>query len=199
MKVLRKRLLFIIIFSSLLHAGIFYLVSPVFYSGSFEKFLYSWGQFQDSGILPLRSRPPFLANRTNYQEFLLPLNKQISVEPEKIARESKPHKSFPEREIRPSFAKKQVPFFFCLDRLNFPANLRGTVLREQDLALRKFFTKDKIKMNLLISPTGRVICVQESDFSGNILVRFDVEDWIRSLVFPAQRTYYWKRIEIVLK
>jgi len=196
---LGKRLLFIIILSFLIHAGIFYLVSPVFYSGSFEKFLYSWGQFQDTGLLPLRSKPLFLAKRANYQEFLLPSDKQISVEPEKIVRESKPIKSFPEHKIRPSFTKKAVPFFFCLDKLDFPDNLRLAAVTDKDLALRKFFTKDRIKMNLLISPTGRVICAQESDFSGDIHVRFDLEDWIRNLVFPAQKTYYWKYVEIVLK
>ena len=193
-----SRLILLVIFSFLLHIGLAVFIYPVFYSDDLQSFLYSWGNIYERGPSFLKKEQSFsLIKAIDYHDFMLPIDKRVSVDFRKITKESKSLKNFPKFKIEQSFLKRQTGFY--VDRETILVKTRVLTLLEEDTLLRKFLSRDKIKADLLISPTGKVIWVKGFDFSGDLYLRFDVDDWIRNLVFPPQKTYYWKTIEIVLE
>ena len=196
---LKNRLINSVVFSFGLHIGLFLLVYPVFYSESGKNFLYSWPQgrsFMDLDVQGKANSP--LADRIDYRDFLLPVFKQFSGDFKKFSKKQ----AFPK--VTPSFKFKELS-----KKSNrgyyLPAESQGLLfeagaLTEYQLAsFRKLSPKTKVQVNVLVSPAGRVIWAQAPAFSLDVSLKFDLDDWVRSLFFQADGSYYWKTIEIVLE
>ncbi|MBN2120059.1 MAG: hypothetical protein JW734_03255 [Candidatus Omnitrophica bacterium] len=197
---LKSRLLILIVFSAVLHAVFSFFVCPVFRSEKAANFLYSWGQVHE---VERRDSGPesgeFLNKKLDYNEFLLPLDKQAPVDFEKVARVRGFSKDLPSFIINKTLSKNRESYLICLGSSNSPIEPRFFPRLEEDDSFYRIFRKDRVNVEILVSPTGRAIWVQEFGFYSDVALRFDLDDWIRSLVFPAQKTYYWKNMEIVLK
>lgn len=182
---LRNRLIILVIISLFLHLGLFFLIYPVFDSRESKNFLYFWGQFdfRPSDDFPNKIK------EADYKDFLLPLGRKSAVDFKKIPKKSLGQKIEPEIEINQSLARKKKYYF----------HPQKEYLSVVSPPWRDFFLKEEIRVNVLISPAGRAVWVKKANFSNDIFLRFDLDEWIRNLVFPTQGVYYWKSIEIVLK
>ena len=187
--------------SLFLHVGIFYLIEPVFDPGDTQTVLYSWGQFQEIDLLRL-NEGLLVSDDTpgrTYQNFLLPLDKQIDTQLQKVSSRFSLLKSCPVYAIDKSFAKKPLPYVFCADKADSPVIIEFFTFIDKGISFAKPFSGNKIEVSLFISPSGRVIYAKKPSFYCDIFARFGLEDWAKNLVFQPQRTYYWKNIEIMIK
>lgn len=194
--------LFVLLFavSLFLHIGFLCLIEPVLGPIKSETVFYSWGQFNDTGILQfnrISSPPDNLLN--SYDDFLLPLEKHIHTNPEKVKCRFSLFKSSEAYDVSESYAKKTLPYLFSYHRPYPQQNIELSTFINNAIFFNKPLNEHKIILNLLISPSGRVIYIKKPSFYCTIPVRFDLEDWARNLVFAPQHSYYWKNMEIVLK
>ena len=188
----------------ILHIAFLLYVQPILqYTQKEENFLYSWGQFHRgvSLILPDKEKLSFLEKKTDFNEFLLPLDKQVRVKFDKINRESGVTRKYPSfmPQPHPNLSKKEYPYLFYADTQKTPVKFDYSSISEQNSYLVKHLIKGKIEANVFISPTGRVIWAHQTSCPPDVTLRFDMHEWLRNMVFSPQKSYHWKNIEIMLK
>lgn len=185
-----------VIFSVFLHLSLGVIFVPVFDRPGPRSFLYSWGEFPGAQRRAPRTE---LSKDTFYRQYLLPLKKQVPSDLTKIVTDLVLNKNIPQSPIKNPVRKKTQGYILSLDKNTAAATVNLRPLLADEASLRKYLTKEKISVDILVSPSGRPIWVQEFSFSGDFWLRFDLEDWIRGLVFEPKSTYYWKNLEIVLQ
>lgn len=197
---LRSRFLNLTIFSSFLHIAFFSLVSPVFYSTRKDVPIYSWGNYDEVSLLTRQgSTPPyFFTGKVNVEDFLLPFEKSFVVDFEKNSAHAIIFKKRPQVKIIAISKQVAPPVLIYSHRLILGADIEFVNIKHK-IPLTSPFAKKRIVVRALISPTGRAMWIEDYNFLNDIKLRFDLDDWLRTLNFPPAEDYDWKTIQIMLK
>lgn len=197
---LRSKFFNLTILSSFLHIAFFWLVSPVFYNTDREASIYSWGSYDEANLLALKTSIPSYSKTTNLslQDFLLPAQRPSGVDFKKSHEVTIVIKKRPE--VKLIARQKQVRYtsFIYTPQSALDVDIEPVSMKHK-ITLKKHLAEKEIEVRVLISPAGRVIWVEDFDFLDDVSLRFNLDDWLRSLNFPASKDYNWKSIQIMLK
>jgi hypothetical protein len=190
----KDKLLYIIILSVLVHGSFFFLLAPQFNYNKENNLLVNWrGDIPYLGLRAEKPGPPY-----RYDDFFLEYQKREQVSLGKIRYEGirdikagNIDASLFYQEYQPD---KEV-YNFIVSKENILFNPYFFV--NEDVPLwDQVYPAEDIFMDLLVSPTGRVIAVKKVELRGYLFLRESLEKQARRLTFPSKDSYYWRHVEI---
>ena len=187
--------LLLICLSISLHAAFLRFIEPTLKADLSRTVLYSWGEINNAETLLAVSRQGgSSAYHENYRRFILPLERMIIPSPKKGSPLFTSLKSLPKSIFSSKTTGDLLPYLFKAGPVQAKdLTLMPGFIKDRDLE-NKYFSRKKLSIEFLISPSGRVVWTKKPVLLYNIGNCFDFDDWAQGLVFPSGRTYYWKSI-----